>query len=286
LLDPKRNDSVQKTLEQAVQVVTGKDGALARAVKEVVAEAVMPVASELDKLAKEVRGRDAAEEALEQTTRKGIDYENEVLEELQEWAGLLGAEVHYVGVDSRPGDIVLKVPAGCVLGVPLVIALETRDRQTPVGQKVISDTLCRAMAERKAGAAVYLSKSSAGLATEVGEWADGTTDYGPFVACTHQNLSIAIRWLIIQNRIAQADKNAAPVDSVAILHQIQRIRTALDRVKTVNRKVTEVRTSANEIQMEAETLRDEVRASLAVVEDALRAASPPLKKPLVSLAGD
>src|ERR1700747_2792645 len=31
LLDPKRSDSVQNTLEQAVKAVTGKDGALARA---------------------------------------------------------------------------------------------------------------------------------------------------------------------------------------------------------------------------------------------------------------
>jgi len=81
LLDPKRSDSVQNTLEEAVKTVTGRDGALARAVKEVVGEAIKPVATELDKLAKEVRGREAAEEALEQTTKKGPDYENEVLED-------------------------------------------------------------------------------------------------------------------------------------------------------------------------------------------------------------
>src|SRR5207302_10218088 len=127
LLDPKRSDSVQNTLEEAVKAVTGKDGALARAVKEVVAEAVRPVATELDKLAKEVRGREAAEEALEQTTKKGPDYENEVLQELQQWAGLLGAEVHHVGVDNRPGDILIKVPANSVLGMPLLIVIETRD---------------------------------------------------------------------------------------------------------------------------------------------------------------
>jgi hypothetical protein len=107
-----------------------------------------------------------------------------------------------------------------------------------------------------------------------GEWADGNTDSGPFVACTHENLSIALRWLIIQNRIAQVDKTCAEVDSATVLRQVQRIRTSLDRVKTMNRKVTDVRASANEIQTEAEALRDEVRASLANVEDAIRAAAP------------
>jgi hypothetical protein len=285
LLDPKRSDSVQNTLEQAVKTVTGKDGVLARAVKEVVGEAIKPVATELDKLAKEVRGRDAAEEALEQTTKKGPDYENEVLEDLQQWAGLLGAEVHHVGVDNRPGDILIKMPENGVVGTPLLIVVEARDRQSAVGRKVISDTLSRAMAERKATGAVYLSKTTAGLAAEVGEWADGTADSGPFVACTHENLSIAIRWLIIQNRLAQTNQSAVAVDSTAILQQVQRIRTSLDRVKTMNRKVTDVRSSANDIQTEAEALRDEVRASLAIVEDALRSAVPP-KKAAVSVAGD
>jgi hypothetical protein len=286
LLDPKRSDSVQNTLEEAVKAVTGKDGALARAVKEVVAEAVKPVASELDKLAKEVRGREAAEEALEQTTKKGPDYENEVLQELQQWAGFMSAEVHHVGTDNRPGDILIKVPATGVLGTPLTIAIETRDRQSAVGRKVISDTLNKAMAERRATSGVYLSKTAAGLAAEIGEWADGGTDAGPFVACTHENLSIALRWLIVQNRLAQADKGAVAVDSAAILQQVQRIRTSLDRVKTMNRKVTDVRASANEIQIEAEALRDEVRTSLATVEDAVRADGPVLEKAVVSAAGD
>jgi hypothetical protein len=117
------------------------------------------------------------------------------------------------------------------------------------------------LAERKATAAIYLSKTRAGLATEVGEWADGSTDAGPFVACRHENLPIAIRWLIVQSRITQANESSAAVDSATILQQVQCVRTSLERVKTMNRKVTDVRASANEIQTEAKALRDEVRAS-------------------------
>ena len=43
---------------------------------------------------------------------------------------------------------------------------------------------------------------------EIGEWGDDGTDAGPFVACTHENLSIALRWLIVQERLAQADKGS------------------------------------------------------------------------------
>jgi hypothetical protein len=285
MLDPKRSDSVQSILEQAVRTVAGKDGALASAVKEVVTEAVKPISEELDKLAKEVRGREAAAEALEQTTRKGSDYELDVLQELQEWSEFAGAEIHYVGTDNRPGDILVKVPAIGLLGIPLTIVIEARDRQTPVGRKVISETLDKAMAERKSTSGIYLSKTAAGLGAEIGEWADGTTNSGPFVACAQENLFIALRWLIIQKRMSQVQDKCADVDATSIQQQTQRIRISLDRIKTINRKVTDVRATANDIQDEAEALRDEVKASLATVEDALKV-TPTSKKSAMSLAGD
>jgi hypothetical protein len=46
-----------------------------------------------------------------------------------------------------------------------------------------------------------------------------------------------------------------------------------------------VRATANDIQDEAEALRDEVKASLATVEDALKV-TPTSKKSAMSLAGD
>ena len=89
--------------------------------------------------------------------------------------------------------------------MPLVIVNETRDRQSPVGRKVISYTLGKAMAERKTTSAVYLSKTAAEFAVEIGEWADGSTDSAPFVACVHASLSVAIRSLqVFTNAFAVA----------------------------------------------------------------------------------
>lgn len=53
VLDPKRSDSVQGVIDAAVRTVTGEDGRLAKAVKAVVADAVKPLADEVDKLAKD-----------------------------------------------------------------------------------------------------------------------------------------------------------------------------------------------------------------------------------------
>ena len=247
-----------------------KDGVLAKTVREVVADTVRPLANEIDKLAKEIRGQEAAEEALEQTTKKGMCYDEEVLEDSQQWAEFAGAELHHAGVDNRPGDIVVKIPANGIIATPLVTVIETRDRQSPAGRKVITDTLTKAMAEREASAGLYLSKTRLGLGTEIGEWADGITDRGPFVACIHENLSLALRWLVIQRRIALNQDKAKEVDSASIQAQVQRIRTSLDRVKTINRKVTDLRASANDIQTEVEAIRDEIKSSLANIEDALQ----------------
>jgi hypothetical protein len=272
LLDPKRSDSVQKTLEEAVKSVTKRDGALAKVVKEVVTETIKPLADEVDALAKEVRGQEAAEEALAQTTRKGFAYEDEVVERLQKWAEHNGVEVHAVGADNRPGDVVLRVDGDSLLAEPVTVVVEAKDKQNCAGRKTITDILSRAMAERNANAAVYVTKARDGLAVEIGDWAEGTTDRGPFVACINENLALAVRWLLIHKRIAQLRATSPQIDSTAIEAQLQRIQTALQRVKTINNKVTAVRTGADAIQQEAETLRDEIRAALAEIEGALMAA--------------
>jgi hypothetical protein len=113
------------------------------------------------------------------------------------------------------------------------------------------------------------------------------TDCGSFVACTHENLFLALRWIVIQKRLAQSQQKSPEVDAAAIQRQVQRIRTALDRVKAINRKVTDVRAGADDIQTEAEALRDDIRNGLATIEDALKmAATSEQKKSVVSIAGD
>ena len=156
--------------------------------------------------------------------------------------------------------------------------IEAKDKQNSAGRKTITDTLARAMAERGANAAVYVSKTRDGLAGEIGDWAEGVTDRGPFVACVTENLALAVRWLLIHQRIAHLRSSTPQVDSAVIEAQVQRIRTALQRVKTINTQVTEVRTSAGAIQDEAEKLRDDIRTALSEIEGALVVTPVAIKK--------
>jgi len=126
------------------------------------------------------------------------------------------------------------------------------------------------MAERGATYAIYLSRTQEGLAQELGEWAEGVCDRGPWVACTDEHLGTAVRFLLVQWAIALKRAVSPTLDATAAQAQIQRIRTALGRVKTINTKATAVRTGADEIQREAQALRDDVKDALSDLEESLR----------------
>lgn len=272
LLDPQRTDSVQGMLTQTLRTVTEEQGPLTLAVKNVVSTALKPLEEELRELSKEVRGKEAAAEALQQTIEKGDSYEDQVVAEIRLWALGLGLQVHHIGKDNQPGDVLVLATNDAPAACGLTIVVEARDRQSSVGRKAISDILTKAMSERGANAAIYVSKRSEGLGKEIGDWAEGATSQGPFVACIHTNLFTALRFLLVQERLAQLRASLPKIDSAQIETQIQRIRTAVDRVKTINRKVSDVRGGAQDIQTEAEHLRDEVRDALGWIEEALRKA--------------
>lgn len=271
MLDPKRTDSVQAVVEAAISRVTTEDGALAKAVKTVVAESVRPLADEVSKLALEIRGQEAAEEALAQTAAKGATYEEETLSRLHAWAQTVGAQVEYVGGDNRPGDILVTLSPSALVDTQMKIVIEVRDRQSPKGRKQITDDLAAAMVERAATSAIYLSRNVDGLAKEIGEWAEGQAELGSWVACTDAHLSTAIRFLVAQERLKELRAKSPEVDAASIVAQLQRIRTALERVKNINRYSSDVRSGADSIKDEAEGLRDEIRDALSNIEEAIRA---------------
>lgn len=270
LLDPKRTDSVQAVLDAALKTVTASDGELAKAVKNVVAEAVKPLAEEVDGLTKEIRGQEAAAEAIEQTIAKGASFEEKVIELLQDWKQHVGAVVTHVGTDNRPGDILIELPGTSIASGVTSIVIEARDQQSAAGYKPISRDLVKAMEERNADSAIYLSRSGNGLAQEVGDWGEGELERGPFVATTSENLFIAIRFLISMTQVTKLRALKPDIDAQTVVDQLERIRNSLKRIGTINRNVGDVHRSANAIQSEAEDLREEIRSALNSIESAIR----------------
>lgn len=271
LLDPGRSDSIQSVLEEAVVDVASENGALVASVKVTVTEAMKPLADEVNRLGKQIAASDAAEEALRHTTKKGTPFEEQVVVDLQARASSIGAQVTHVGADNQPGDILIDFPESGVSGDAPTVAVEARDRTTPMGRKAIAETLDRAIAHRGAGAAIYVSRTRDGLAKEIGDWAEGTCERGPWIATTPEHLHTAIRFLLAQHRLAVMHDALPDVDRAAIEAQIQRIRTSLKRVTNINRSIGEIRDHAGAVQDEAEQLRGDIRDALGCVEELLRA---------------
>src|SRR5262245_4860336 len=98
------------------------------------------------------------------------------------------------------------------------------------GRQAISNCMNEAMAKRRANSAIYVGKTRVGLAKEIGEWAEGSCEAGRWVACTHEHLVTALRFLMAQDRLQQLRTSGPAVDASSIESQIQRIRTSLGRL--------------------------------------------------------
>lgn len=270
MVDPQRKDSIQSTIEAAVKNLCGGDGTLAVTVKTVVGDVLKPLKDEFDKLAKEIRGQEAAEEALQQTTQKGGPYEELVVDFLRPWTQAIGAGLEHTGSDNKPGDVVVTLTESVFCGGECRIVIEARNRDSAKGRKAIAEDLAKKMAERSANAAIYLSRTQAGLAREIGDWSEGESELGPWVATTHEHLLTAIRFLVAMQRLRSLRSDSPTFDAAMFENQIERIRTSLKRIQSINRKVTNARDSVDEISTEAIALRDEIRDALVNIEDAIR----------------
>ncbi|WP_445636789.1 Restriction endonuclease type IV Mrr domain-containing protein [Nostoc sp. DSM 114161] len=270
LLDAKRSDSIQGAFKAALINATKENGTLAAAVKNVVSDSVKPLAEQVEKLTREIRDQQVRQQVLEQTTAKGITYEQLVVAELQHWSKLSGAEVEHLGQDGDTGDILVKLTNKSLVAIELSIVIEVRSRPSkPFGRQAIAQHLQSAMLRRSANSAIFLSYSREGLAQEIGDWAEGVSESGYWIATTHPFLIIAIRFLVIQQRLNKLRTFESEMDVAAVEQQIQQIRTALGRIRTIKKSLTEIGKGVSVIKVEAEALSGDIQSALKSIEQAL-----------------
>ena len=88
-----------------------------------------------------------------------------------------------------------------------------------------------------------------------------------------------MRFLIGQRRLASLRAVSPEVDSASIEQQVEAIRTALGRIRTIKTKVTELGGCAEVINEQASQLREEIKEALVCIEESIRSArkaKPPL----------
>ncbi len=270
LLDAKRSDSIQGAFKAALINATKENGTLAAAVKNVVSDSVKPLAEQVEKLTREIRDQQVRQQVLEKTTAKGITYEQLVVAELQHWSKLSGAEVEHLGQDGDTGDILVKLTSKSLIAIELSIVIEVRSRPSkPFGRQAITQHLQSAMLRRSANSAIFLSYSREGLAQEIGDWAEGISESGYWIATTHPFLIIAIRFLVIQQRLNKLRTFESEMDVAAVEQQIQQIRTALGRIRTMKKTLTEVSKGIAVIKAEADAMSTDIQSALKSIEQTL-----------------
>jgi hypothetical protein len=270
LFDPKREDSVQNEFGRAVASVATEDGALASVLKAVLADQLQPFKEELTRLGNTIRGQEAAEEALSETTAKGTAFEEELVVTVQCWAKFNGASVEHVGRDNDSGDIVITVSDDTGSVDDFLIVIEARDEKTPRGKKQISDDIGNGLANRAGQFGLYVAKTSAGLAKEIGDWSEGKCSQGPYVACTANNILVALRWAVLHNRYQGLLRDRPQADVSAIQAEMGHMRTALRRIKTVKNKTGQIRTLCEGVNSETDALYQEIEDAMLAIESALR----------------
>lgn len=274
LLDPQRRDSVQGQIVEILRSLGDRGGNFANALKAVVEEALAPVRSELRSVADRVVAQDAAAEVVGRTTEKGLPYELEVVERVHVWAKAVGATVEHVGGDNQPGDVVVCFGSKSIVGRELALVIEVRDRTDGKGLKRVSDDLEAAMRQRNGTSALYVGRTPAAFAKEIGEWADGRCQSGPFVACVDGLVEAALRYVVALVRLDDLQQSNREIDATAIQPYIAQVRTSVERTRSIKSKLTTIDSATVDIRRELDTLRSEIVGALEAVEGILKKSSP------------
>jgi hypothetical protein len=269
-LDPKRQDSVPSRVEGVVKALGERDGFFAMTVTEIIDRALQPLRSEVSRLSDRLIEQEAAAEVVNRTTEKGPPYEMEIVARLQPWAKAVGATVEHVGPDNEPGDVIVRFGPTSIVGRTLIVVVEARDRTDARGLKRVTESLEGAMRERQATAAIYVGRTSAAFAREIGDWCEGRAESGPFIACVDGSLHLAMRFIVSLVRLDDLHQAHHELDATAIQPYVVQVRTSMERFRNMKTKLTVIETAADDIRTDIDSVRAETTTALEAIETLLR----------------
>ena len=240
-----------------------------KAVSMEVEKATKPLQTIIESLKLVVVGEEARVEALSETTQKGFEFEDELKPVLRDWTANIGAELEHVGPQNLPGDFVLKLRDTSAGPAGLSIVIEARDREDRQGKSRVSGHMNDALKQWNGNYGIYVSKTHAGLAQEIGEWSEFGCEAGPVIACTLEHLRTALRFAVVDYRFRESKRARREIDAATIIGNLDRFRSSLNHLTQIKRKVTEVESLLGDIKTEADNMRIELDDTLRNVETAL-----------------
>jgi hypothetical protein len=197
------------------------------------------------------------------TTLKGKEYEQYILGQVQTWARCNKFKVENVGIDNRPGDIVVES-----LSEKIKIAIEVKDISTPKGHSVLTREMGQVIQERKATIAIFLSKTINGLAKEIGSYGEGASDNIKWVATTGESLEVALNHCLVEERLRLAnEKNPNITNAKKVKENLELAKTLIGTMSQHYRSITEIQNAATTLESSLRKTNAEVLRALNTAND-------------------
>jgi hypothetical protein len=174
-----------------------------------------------------------------------------------------------VGPDNHEGDFLIKLDEKSVGPSGLTIVLEAKDHKDGWGRVRISQYMNTALRRWGGNYGVYVSKTHAGLANEIGEYCELTCELGPIIACTFEHLSTALRYAVVDFKFRELQRSRREIDVASIEGNLERFRTALNHLTQIKSKVATIRGALDQIEVDANEMRAEMNSALVDIEGAL-----------------
>lgn len=268
LLDPQRKDSIQGHLDQSIRDLADRDKPLGASLRNMMEEALKPLLERLQGLEKDAT-------LAEHSPLKGLKFEEEVEENLGQWAQHAHAEVERVGGDNDTGDFLVRMRDPLHPQRQTTIAIEAKDDTRGLGRKRLADAVQPVFDVRQPDAVIWLCKTSEGFAKEIGEWSEGLLHDGRrWIACTMEHLHVAIRWAWIQWKLDEARKEQVTLNVAGIRQEVQGLRDRLKQFQNINEAASNIRSKADSILDAAALLKKDIKTHLDRLEEELRKADP------------
>jgi hypothetical protein len=239
------------------------DGTLTESFSKLLVKELSPLITEIRALNYHVIEQKGEESIKGSTTLKGKEYEQHILGQVQTWARCNKFKVENVGIDNRPGDIVVES-----LSEKIKIAIEVKDISTPKGHSVLTREMGQVIQERKATIAIFLCKTINGLAKEIGSYGEGVSDNIKWVATTGESLEVALNHCLVEERLRLAnEKNPNITNAKKVKENLELAKTLIGTMSQHYRSITEIQNAATTLESSLRKTNAEVLRALNTAND-------------------
>jgi hypothetical protein len=239
------------------------DGTLTESFSKLLVKELSPLITEIRALNYHVIEQKGEESIKGSTTLKGKEYEQHILGQVQTWARCNKFKVENVGIDNRPGDIVVES-----LSEKIKIAIEVKDISTRKGHSVLTREMGQVIQERKATIAIFLCKTINGLAKEIGSYGEGVSDNIKWVATTGESLEVALNHCLVEERLRLAnEKNPNITNAKKVKENLELAKTLIGTMSQHYRSITEIQNAATTLESSLRKTNAEVLRALNTAND-------------------